>query len=402
MKRRPTRILVAAAIRDAAGANARPGAVAIRDGRIVAAGEAEAVLNDPALDPAAVRGLPGMMLLPGLVNAHAHLELTAIGPRPYEPQRGFIGWLRDVIASAAKLDRVASAVAGAQATLDAGVCAVGNIASSQSVIAAVEEAGLEGSNYLEMFGLGEPFDQASLDTMIQTRHMELQPHAPYSAGPRLYMETAHCGLANCTHLAETLEEHQFVRDATGPFRELLESLGRWRDEFAAHYTGHRSSVQWMKPYLEQSAVPWLLAHCNYVSDDDMKLLRDAGSSVAYCPVASHYFGHTGHRYREMLDAGINVCLGTDSIICQPPNEEQPLGILPQMRFLHQRDHTDPDLLLKMATVNGAKALGLATDYATLLPGAPAHLLAVPVSAQDDTDPLRQVLRESGNVEVLHV
>lgn len=399
MKRRPTRILVAAAIRDAAGTRARPGAVAIRDGRIVAAGEAEAVLNDPSLDPAAVRGMPGMMLLPGLVNAHAHLELTAIGPRPYEPQRGFTGWLRDVMASTGELDRVASATAGAQATLAAGVCAVGDIASGQPVIDAVREAGVEGVSFMEMFGLGAT-------SVPDLQVGGYQPHAPYSAGPALYEAAARSGKPVSTHLAETLEEHRFAAHGDGPFRELLEHLGKWKPDYEAHYQDHASSVQWMKPYLEMrsaaSGGPWLLAHCNYVSDDDMKLLADTGASVAYCPIASSYFGHTGHRYREMLDAGINVCLGTDSIICQPPDEDQPLGILPQMRYLYQRDRTDPDLLLKMATVNGAKALGLPSDFATLLPGAPAHLLAVPVSAQDDTDPLKQVLREGKSVEVLHV
>lgn len=392
MKRRPTRILVAAAVRDAAGTNARPGAVAIRDGRIVAAGEAEKILNDPTLDPAACRGMPGVMLLPALVNAHAHLELTAVGPKPYDPVRGFRGWLMDVIAAGAELDKVASAKAGAQASLAAGVSAVGDIASSADVIEAVRGTGVEGVSYLELFGLGA--------TDVPKVEGGLQPHAPYSAGPGLYDAAARSGKPVSTHLAETLEEHRFVAHADGPYRELLEDMGKWSDDFEPMYTGHASSVQWMRAHLE--ARPWLLAHCNYISDDDMKLLADTGASVAYCPVASDYFGHTGHRYREMIDAGINVCLGTDSIICQPAGEDQPLGILPQMRLLYERDRTDPDLLLKMATVNGAKALGLPSDYATLLPGAPAHLLAVPVSAADQQDPLKQVLREGQAVEVLHV
>lgn len=112
MKPRPTRILVAAALQDAAGTRARPGAIAVRDGRILAAGDPPLLLNDRALEPAAVRSLPDLLILPGLVNAHAHLELTALGPRPYDPTQGFTGWLRNVMAMAAALDRPASAAAG--------------------------------------------------------------------------------------------------------------------------------------------------------------------------------------------------------------------------------------------------------------------------------------------------
>ncbi len=394
-KRRPTRILVAAAIRDAVGTSARPGAVAVRDGRIIASGPADSVLNDKALDPSVVRTLPGVCLLPGLVNAHSHLELSRLGPRPYDPQRGFTGWVGKLLQAAGPLDKIASARKGAKASLAAGVCAVGDIASSREVIAAVRDAGLAGVGYLELFGLAE-----TSVPQVKAEGIGYQPHAPYSAGPGLFKAAVESGLPVCTHLAETLEEHRFVRDAGGPFRELLEDLDKWRDEFAAMYNGHASSIQWMRPYLE--ARPWLLAHCNYVSDDDMQLLANSEASVAYCPIASDYFGHSGHRYREMLEMGVNVCLGTDSILCQPKDEKNPHGMLPQMRYLFQRDRTDPDLLLKMATVNGAKALGLPDDFATLQPGAEAHLLTARIDAQDETDPLRQLLREDQNVEVLHV
>ncbi len=94
-------------------------------------------------------------------------------------------------------------------------------------------------------------------------------------------------------------------------------------------------------------------------------------SIAYCPIASEYFGHRGHRYRELLARGVNVCLGTDSMLCQPPDEPQPHGILAQMRRLLERDDVAPGLLLAMATVNGAKALGLPAGTATLRPGAEA-------------------------------
>jgi cytosine/adenosine deaminase-related metal-dependent hydrolase len=103
----------------------------------------------------------------------------------------------------------------------------------------------------------------------------------------------------------------------------------------------------------------------------------------------------------MLAAGVNVCLGTDSILCQPPNEPQPLGILPQMRFLYRRDKTDPDVLLRMATVNGLRAMGLDENLATLQAGAPARLIAVKIDPHEATDPLVQVLLNDSIVEPVH-
>ena len=193
--------------------------------------------------------------------------------------------------------------------------------------------------------------------------------------------------------------------ATGRFLSCFKSLGKWSPEFAAHYGRGLSPVRWMEPYLRRA--PWLLAHCNYVSDDDIALLADTNASVAYCPIASEYFGHHtsgasgasgvsggGHRYRDMLDAGINVCLGTDSIVCQPPGETQPLGILPQMRRLYQRDQTDPALLLRMATDHGQRALARQ--------GGTDVLMAVPFDAAEPTDPLTQTLQRRDAVETISV
>jgi cytosine/adenosine deaminase-related metal-dependent hydrolase len=160
----------------------------------------------------------------------------------------------------------------------------------------------------------------------------------------------------------------------------------------------------MAPHL--AAAPWLLAHCNYVEDAHLPLLARHRASVVYCPIASAYFGHPRrgfrgsdghHRYRDMLAAGVNVCLGTDSILCQPADETQPHSILAQMRFLFQRDHTDPDTLLAMATTRGLRALGLPARHATLQPGSPARLAAIAIDPADSTDPLRQALESTAPV-----
>ena len=342
-----------------------------------------------------------------MVNAHTHLELTAIGPQPYDPAGGFVGWVQMLRShwpageAAGQAWFLQAAREGARAVREAGVQAVGDIGRFEAVAQMREAAGLAGVTYLEAFGLGPPFDATGLALFRETRH-GLQPHAPYSAGPPLFAAAAASGRPVSTHLAETLDEWAFTARLDGPTLAFIRSIGRWSDDFAPHYGHGLTPVQWMRPHLERAAADggWLVAHCNYVDASDIALLANTHTSVAYCPVASDYFGHPhaghpAHRYREMLDAGVNVCLGTDSVVCQPADEPQPLGIVPQMRHLYRRDRADPADLLQMATVNGAQALRLERHTATLQPGARAHLVALPIDPARETDALAQALAGTG-------
>jgi cytosine/adenosine deaminase-related metal-dependent hydrolase len=204
----------------------------------------------------------------------------------------------------------------------------------------------------------------------------------------------------CTHLAETREEHRFIAHGDGPWLNYHKELGTWEDRFAAFYGQGLTPVEWMLPYLQMvaNAGGWLVAHCNYVSDVDISILADTNTHVAYCPIASEYFGHRDHRYRDMLAAGVNVCLGTDSIVCASPEDPQPLGLMSAMRRLYQRDHTSPDTLLAMATTNGAKALRFDHAFATLRNGAPARFACVRIDQKSPIEPLKQALMSRGPVE----
>lgn len=388
----------AGAVRDAAGVSARPGALLVQAGRILAAGA------DDDVPTQADRHVDwrDRLVMPAMVNAHAHLELSSIGPQPYTGD--FVSWVRmlrdhwpgDGPAWSKRAEAcsdwfTAAARAGAAASAAAGVGVVGDIARTAATVQAARERGLVVRGYLELFGVGEPWDEPAL-AMIDAgpgQDNGWQPHAPYSAGPRLFDAAARSGRPVCTHLAETLDEARFVAHADGPFRDLLEQLGKWRDAHAAAYGDGRSPVQWLAPFLRQA--PWLVAHCNYLSDDDIVLLASTRTSVAYCPIASEYFGHAGHRYRDLLAAGVNVCLGTDSVVCQPSTEPQPMAILPQMRRLYRRDGADAATLLAMATTHGMRALQWPPRDATLAPGAPARFAVVRINPDDPADPLLQAL-----------
>lgn len=402
MKQSGLHVIYAAAVRDAAGINARPGAVVVEDGCIHYAGDLG------GLDPERVQRAQAIdkrdsLVLPGMVNAHAHLELTDIGPQPYDPRGGFVGWVRMLRSSTSPhlSGRRESTGRGVGLALEAGVQAVGDIATDALFLAERIDRQLDRVAYLEVFGLGPPYDRDAF-ARIGSADGGLQPHAPYSAGPSVYEAAVGTGRPVTTHLAETLEEARWVAQGDGPWLDYLKAIDRWDDTFADHYGQGLSPVQWMRPYLQAVANVggWLVAHCNYVDDDDIKLLADTNTSVAYCPIASEYFGHKDHRYRDMLDSGVNVCLGTDSIVCAEPDDPQPMGMLGAMRRLYQRDGTDPGILLAMATTHGAKALRMDGKAATLQPGAPARFACIPIGPSDPADPLVQALDGQSLVEGL--
>jgi len=395
-------LIEAGAVMDAAGVLARPGAVAISaEGLVVFAGAPAQVPAAFLADSVEKLRLPDRLVVPGFVNAHCHLELTGIGPQHYGGD--FIDWVEMVMKQKATSDAAwwASYEAGLVQSLRAGTVAAGDIVTHEKVKEALQarfKGELWGMAFAEQFGLDAVCRIPDGYELFSEKRIGIQPHAPYSAGPSLFETACQSGFPLSTHLAETTAELEFVAHGTGPFRTLLEKLGKWKPKMANEYATGLTPVQWMRPYL--AATKWLLAHVNYASDADLVILARTGASVAYCPVASDYFGHKNHRYRDMMAYGINVCLGTDSIVCQPADEAQPLGILPQMRHLFLRDGTDPQLLLKMATTSGAKALGLAEDFCTFRVGAEARPLALVFDPADPADALAQVLRRTEPVEPL--
>jgi cytosine/adenosine deaminase-related metal-dependent hydrolase len=399
----PLVLHLAAAIRDAAGTALRPGAVAVQGGRILATGRAEELRRElgRAVDLECDHGRA--LLLPAFVNAHAHLDLAGVGPRPYAGD--FVDWVGVVIRERPQQpDAIAAAVhAGLRAARAAGVGWIGDIAASEAAVEAralaPPDAFVPGVSWLEVFGIGRRAAagaDAAERRLVALRgglppradlRIDLQPHAPYSAGLAVFERAAALG-APSTHLAETHAEQEFVARAAGPFRDLLARVREWDDTIEPLGS---SPIRALGPLLERA--PWVVAHCNHVDDEDLEVLaRVRGLAVAYCPIASEYFDHRGHRYREMLARGIEVCLGTDSALCQPADASQPHGILAPCRRLFARDRTDPATLLAMATTSGARALRLPAGAATLAPGAPARLQTIPID-DDPGDPWLQVLEE---------
>jgi cytosine/adenosine deaminase-related metal-dependent hydrolase len=393
--------------------------------RVLAVGRPGEVDAHPAARVGLRIARPGAVLIPGLVNAHAHLDLTHLGPVALDERRGFDAFLERV-----RLGRrtdeagIAESVRrGVELSRAGGVVAVGDIAGapmgrpSTAAYRALGESGLAGVSFLEFFAVGAT-QEASIARLritveeaperIERVALGLQPHAPYSVMPPGYgaaIEIASGRMPLATHLAETLDEREFIARATGPQRALLDGLGIWNDSVLAHIGRGRRPVEHLAPHI--AGAGFVCAHVNDASDADIELLARAGACVAYCPRASEYFRAAGdfgpHRYRDMLSAGIPVALGTDSIMNLPAWTGGPRGrisTLDEMRLLHRRDGAPARALLAMATLHGARALRLdAREYQLEEGATPRGIVCVP-SAGSMADPLAGALNGLDDPEVL--
>jgi cytosine/adenosine deaminase-related metal-dependent hydrolase len=221
----------------------------------------------------------------------------------------------------------------------------------------------------------------------------IEPHAPYSLdlpGYRRCVEEAkRYDLPLATHLAETADEAAFLADGSGEFARLWRALGDWRED-VPRFEGGPVRAMASVGLLDR---PVLLAHVNYVSDEELALLADSRASVVYCPRTHAYFGHPPHRFAEMLEMGINVALGTDSAASAPD-----LNLLEEARQVHRLRPELPVLLLfEMITTRGARALGMEGEVGRLAVGMRANYCAFPVRGGD---PLREILE--GDAAVVDV
>ncbi|MBI4882263.1 MAG: amidohydrolase family protein [Planctomycetes bacterium] len=348
-----------------------------------------------ALCPSPARCLPGAFAVPGLRNAHTHLDLSLVTDLP-RAEHGFAAWILDLLRARGPLDPAAlqrAAQAGARDALASGTTAVADIDSSGAAAAAVAASGLKGMAFRELLGSRAAqadearrwVDDFSAFAPGGRLRPGVSPHAPYSTAPELYRAAlalaAERELCFTTHIAETREEAEYVHTGGGAFRELLQRL-RAAPPF--------SSAPGVSPIryahrLGALRAGVLLAHCNYPEEGDIELIAESGATVVFCPRSHDFFAHDPHPVARCLAAGVPVALGTDSRA-----SNRSLSLLDEMAFLRgSRPDLSPATIFWMAT--GAAARLLDGGSGRLEPGAAADVAllvterAVPRSVEEALD-----------------
>jgi len=372
------------------------GAVLVQSGVIVAIGTAREIL-DSHRDPEVIN-LGDAVLLPGLVNAHTHLELSNCVAGE-DPGGSFSDWILSVRARMKlnESDPASTIIPATQSGIDQclkfGVTCVGDISNFVTLTRGVlKESPLRAVSFGEVLGLGKLRSRleerlaAAIDTSQTTNRLTIgiTPHAPYTVDLEGYQKCIaaahnhHLPLA--THLAETPDETEFLVSHQGPFRELWDKLGLWQEPVKTY---HDSPLRFADA-VGLLRFPSVLAHVNYCSDDELDLLAKGRASVVYCPRTHRYFRHQPHRWREMLEREINVAIGTDSCASSPD-----LNLVDDLRLMHRNVPEFPcERLWQLATVGGARALGLDHQIGTITAGKHADLAAFQVN---EDQPLREVL-----------
>ncbi len=362
------------------------GKIAIADGRIVELPGA----SIPVID------LGDVALVPGLINAHTHLEFSDL-TQPIEPRREFSSWIANVIQSRrARVESIDEIVRrGLDECETSGTSALAEIATSNWMLdLTLQQKSPSVHFFREFLGLRPEQVDVQLEAAKQfleqgrssgMKHLGLSPHAPYSLHPKLFEGL--CDLAAeyavpvVMHLAESPAELQLLAQGSGPLVELFTGMGIWRSDVIPR---DRRPMHYLRSLAHLPRV--LLAHGNLLETSEQDFIsQHPNISIVYCPRTHAAMQNGTHPWREMLRRGINVAIGTDSRASNPD-----LSIWSEMRFLHSRHSELPaSEILKLGTANGARALGIAGG-GLLQPGTEAGFNIVTLSEAGMENPQRHL------------
>lgn len=387
----------------------RDGAVTVSSGRIVAV-EKRGSRGD------GVRDLGNVALLPGLVNAHTHLEFSLLAKPLGKRGMSFPDWIGEVVAWRRGLaenwppeelaaHRRRSVEAGLHESQKSGVAAVGEIATAAwEEFAFAAQPLIAATVFLELLGLApertgpllELAEQHVASMTATSFRRGLSPHAPYTVHPELLKKVCELSASKqipiAMHLAESFDELELLRSHSGPLVERLTELGGW----------HPGSLpRGMRPldYLEMlsAAHHVLVIHGNFLVRDEMEFLADRRDrmSVVYCPRTQAWFPFGDYPLAAMLACGVRVAVGTDSRASNPD-----LSVFSELRHIAEHHPAvAPDVILKMGTLYGAEALGIENEFGSLTPGKQAPFAVVPLP-DFEGDPYELLFRSDSPVTTL--
>lgn len=369
------------------------GAVAVDGDLILSVGSRAALTS--RFPEATVRDFGAAAIIPGLINAHSHLELTVMRGFLEDVEFDFFGWLKKL--TRARLDSLTpddlqvSAAWGACEAARAGVTCVADASdSAATTMNALRDTGLRGIVFQESFGpdprLAEENFEKLRAKVARLRELEtplvkpgVSPHAPYSVcAPQLEMISAFAveeQLPLMMHAAETAMEMSLLREGSGPFAEGLRNRGiEWK-------TPGISTIQYLNRHGVLRTKP-LLAHCITIDEADMETMKQTDTRVAHCPKSNAKLSHGLAPFVQLRSKGIAVGLGSDSVA-----SNNTCDILEEARFALmlarsslgmrlQEQAVSAQEVFETATLGGARALELGGNVGELREGLQADLAVV--------------------------
>lgn len=363
----------------------RNGYVDCADGRIVAVGAGDGRMRPAGGEVA----LAETAILPGLVNAHTHLELSGLRGR-IERASSLPVWVRRILGRAddpatMAEDAIVSAIEEAWRT---GTALVGDVSNTLAPVAPLGRTRrLAAVVFREVIGFpaemaSSVVDRAVEDIAAAGQHpdvrLTLSAHAPYSVGPATFRALRaflrQRGLAPTTvHLGESREEIEFLETGEGPWRSVLEERGRWDPRWQPPATDpatYLDRLGWLAP-------DTIVVHGVHLTDASLALLARRGVTLATCPRSNAWTGAGVPPLARFYASGVGVAIGTDSLASAPD-----LNLFAELAEVRRLVPFVPARsLLASATIQGARALGFEVDFGSIAPGRRSALLAVRVPAR---------------------
>jgi cytosine/adenosine deaminase-related metal-dependent hydrolase len=371
---------------------------------------------------ATVRDFPDAVILPGLINAHSHLELTAMRGFLESEESDFSGWLKKLTVARLELmtpdDRYVSAAWGAIEAVRAGVTALADASDgAYESMNALRDIGMRAIVFQESFGPDPRLadDNFAKLTAKVARLAEMQtplvkvgvsPHAPYTVcGRQLELISEFALTENLPlmmHAAESIAEEMFLREGRGTFAQALA-----KRDIEWHAPG-LSTIQYLKRHCVLATKP-LLAHCIRVDKADIEMLKESGARIAHCPKSNAKLGHGRAPFSLFLDRGIAVGLGSDSVAsnntCDIFEEARFATLLARAEIdeINEQRMLTASEALHAATAGGARALGLEGHTGELRAGLQADFAVVSLAGPHQLpsyDPISTLIFASSGRDVV--
>jgi aminodeoxyfutalosine deaminase len=370
----------------------KDGAVLIHGNRIAEVGRWRDL--SAQVSEASVVDLGDAVLLPGLVNAHCHLDYTDMAGQ-FPPQKSFTDWIKLITTAKSEwsyTEFAESWLRGSKMLVRTGTTTVADFENVPELLPEVWIATpLRVISFLEMTGVKSRRDphailRGALERIESLAHerssASLAPHAPYSTTPELVKLSAEAARRRqwplSIHVAESAQEFEMFKRARGVMFDWLKRNERDMDD-----CGLGSPIQQLHRCgaLEKNL---LAVHVNYLGPNDAALLKRKQVSLAHCPRSHSYFQHAKFPFTKLAKAGVNICLGTDSLatVIKTRRQTVELNMFAEMRaFSATHPRVPAKNILQMATINGARALGRAGQFGESSKGALADLIAIPFAGR---------------------